>query len=607
MSKMGSATNIAPRTSAPTTTTTNAPIKTRPVTETRMGAALCNALTLAAVLAAVLLLPWNSADKWTGYLHELLYAPSAPTGGAEGGAVGPLLLAAIVRPLLMLLDARLVDAALQQLRSLAALAPHRHALALIGTATLDTHAAALLLCRLALAGGVCAAWAFVRTRLVTRVGARSAGVWFTLLLAAGLVPAVAATRLDAPALSALAIAFALGWLLDGHHARALSLLTANAVLNDALHGSLILLATLLLLPALAPRARTTSALGAVLVTLPPALLVAIAFDSLCAGRFLWAQGEALLRLHAALPHWHVPRAIAPDTVRALAPLVLLGPLALAAPQPLARATLLLAFIPTWVVALLRAGLPPAMALLPGAAPPTWPALAISAAASLAALAGHTRARRLCTGLCAIALCAALAFLSISMTLPCLRLGQHGGHALFALSRFLAENGNAPGPVRVFVHPDAPLHGASPFLHASPATALYAHPGNINAAFRPDYLVIPADACAPGATPLRVFPGLARVDVRNWHVVPAPGALALFRAASCPAFLASLTAPPAPSSQPPASPRTGALIARILGPRFASSRDQGALLARTIGRFGFHKAASSLLLFAYLYANILLQF
>jgi hypothetical protein len=387
----------------------------------------------------------------------------------------------------------------------------------------------------------------------------------------------------------------LGLLLEGHGARAFSLLAVNAACFNVFSGTLVLGTAFLCARVLSPRASQLPALCAVAVTVPLAAALATAFDSLFHGRLVWTQGEHLLVLFAQLKEWSLPREVTGEMVRALAPVILLGPLSLTSCQPVSQAALLLGVLPTI-----------GQVVLAKSASDTvhWGVLAAAAASAFASnsTAARRPVHRFLGSVLVLALFACTLFLTASLTFPYAKMGQYGGDALLALNRKLLLNANEGAIQRVYYEPEAAAHGASPFTHIALNSVIYADEASVTANFRPDYLLIKPGACPEGKK-IAVFRGFERLDLKSW-MLRETDRLAIYRASQCPQFLSSLVSSKKPADAPTV---TGALLSQyLLSGKYASLKEQRALIGATIGRYGYKKAANMIGIVVYLYITVLNQ-
>jgi hypothetical protein len=189
----------------------------KPVQESAFAEHFGNVLLWLGVLFVAAAVPWSRSlgEGEGGFflhaLHDLVFAGElkefrhslfGKTAVTES-FLGPMLVSAIVRPFMAVLDPKLCATALSHLRRLPFLVPYVQVVDEAEFLAVKSHILALFLARMAIGALTVASWSFLRHRLVKRTGHQSVGVWFSLLLVASLMPLLSASALQTSAISSL--------------------------------------------------------------------------------------------------------------------------------------------------------------------------------------------------------------------------------------------------------------------------------------------------------------------------------------------------------------------------------------------------------------------
>lgn len=556
----------------------------------------------------------RSTSSFTSQLYDLLFTDKLEAYEqvqAGSSYIGPAMLATITRPLGLLFDERVrlfvfdkIVPKFPQIPAAAVLAARQ--------VFIETKMWNLVAARLILATAFVLSLAVLRSAMAKKFKSAALPRIFSALCFASAIPSLAASALSTQTISMILLNFALAALFDGKLARSLSLLTVNLVIFDSVGGSILLLSFLLASSSIKESFSLGKAFGSVALTLPVALTVTFAFDSLFYNKFTWPQGEILL---SAFKSVQIPTV---EGVLSLAKTFEFDIKTFASSKTFVNVVISLA--PALAVYLLgrsnrytralltlyTAAISFNLFLLKGTLNSACTPLIIPllTAASISVLGGTRSSNKLAkstTYLFFLGVILPGIFWTVGrLHLEIATAQQFTGKALMALNAKIIKESQEGVPVRVHLDSEITGFGYNRFMELS-RQAIYSSGPQKPA--RTDYFI--GNCPESSAKALKMFPGFQKVDIKSAKILTSDR-IGVYRASeTCP--INQVTEAKQSKSSYDTPDQIPSFIAnKFFNGKFSTLKEQRDFISQSIGKFNHKKVSNSVALVAYLYANILEQ-
>lgn len=622
VAKMSTSTSgtIKPSTTAAATATAKKPASPEKFVVSPVWSAVGTAFQLAFAYFCIYLTPFGrtsspSTASFTSQLFDLLFTENLKDySQVHRGAsyIGPALLATITRPLSILFDERVRNFIFDKIVPKLGLSDLIVAQARL--VVIDTRLWNFLAARLILATAFVLSLAVLRHAMAQKFKSAALPRIFTALSLATAVPLLAASALQVQTLSMVLVNLALASLLSGQYNRTFSLLTVNLVVFDAVNGSVLLLSTFLVSLAFLDNFKPLKSLTSVALTLPVAVGVNLAFDSLFYNKFIWPQGDLFLSLNLS-------KDLVISQLKALLLNVKIFDLQAALKSKL-LINLIISLSPALAVYIFGRSNRYIRALLSlystivsfnliflagnlsSACSPM--AVPLMLATSLSILGGIKAPSRLVKYFTYTVFLGAVLpglFWSVGrLHLDMAAAQQFTGKALMALNAKVLRESQEGVPTRIHIDPEVSPYGYTRFMELS-RNAIYS--STSKAQIRTDYFIGPQSQCS-GVKALKLFQGFQKVNLKSLQI-SSTDRVGVYRASStCPASESAANSIDALEPQNELSPTAKLISAHLLKGQFANLKEQRDFIANHLGKFNHKKISNSIALIAYLYASLLEQ-
>ena len=619
--------NINKPTSSTTTTATKPASATKSSTAkfsiNPLWSAFGTALQFGFALFCIYLAPFGRSpptSSFTTQLYDLLFTENLRdfTHVQRGASyVGPALLATVVRPLSLVFDDRVRLFLFDKVLPKVGLSDSFIAQARL--VVIETHFWNFLAARVILAAAFVFSLSVLRQAMAQKFKSVALPRIFTALSLASAVPLLSASALQVQTLSMILFNLALASLISGKFTRAFSLLTVNLAIFDFVNGSVLLISTFLVSLLFLDNFNLIKSLASIVLTLPVAVTVNFAFDSLFYNKFIWPQGDFFMSLNLSkdtvishltgLFNTFISNLKAFDSETLLKSKILINLVISLSP---ALAVYIFGRANRYIRALLSLYTTTVsfnLIFLSGnlssaCTPMTVPFLVATSISVLGGIKSSSRLIKSFTYLLFLGLLLPGLFWSVGrLHLEISAAQQFTGKALMALNAKVLRESREGVPTRVHVDPETAAYGYSRFIELSRNTI---YSSGVKAQVRSDYFVGPQSQC-PEAKALKLFQGFQKVDLKSLQIASVDR-IGVFRAsATCPAGDSPTTANSVVLESENELSQTANLISlHLLKGQISSLKEQRDLIAKYLGKFNHKKICNSVALIAYLYANLLEQ-
>jgi hypothetical protein len=565
--------------------------------------------------------PISSASSFINQLYDLLFTENLRDyAQVQRGAsyIGPALLATVLRPLSLIFDDRvrlfLFDKVLPRV-GLSDSVISQARLVIIETRFWNYLAA-----RVILAAAFVFSLSILRHSMAQKFKSASLPRIFTALSLASAVPLLSASALQVQTFSIILFNLALAAIISGKFTRAFSLLTVNFIIFDFVNGSVLLISTFLVSLLFLENFNAFKSLASIILTLPVAVVINFAFDSLFYNKFIWPQGDLFWSLNLSketvishligLFNSFVSNLKAFDSETLLKSKLLIN-LVISLSPALAvyifgrsnRYTRALLSLYTSTVSFNLIFL--SGNLSSACTPMTVPLLVATSISVLGGIKSSNRLVKSSTYLLFLGLILPGLFWSVGrLHLDISAAQQFTGKALMALNSKILKESREGVPTRVHIDAETATYGYSRFMELS-RNAIYT--SGAKAQVRSDYFVGPQAQC-PESKALKLFQGFQKVDLKTLQVASGDR-IGVFRAtATCPTTDSPVTTSNSVvlESENEISQTAKLISLHLLKGQFSSLKDQRDFIANHLGKFNHKKISNSVAIIAYLYANLLEQ-
>lgn len=586
--------------------------------------ALGTAVHLLFAFFCVYLAPFgrSAASTFTSQLYDLLFTEKLESYQVDGKGfsyVAPTLLATITRPLGLIFDERVRSFVFDKIVPKFPQIP-AEIVASARMFVVETKLWNFIAARLILAGTFVYSLSVLRSSLARKFKSNALPRIFSALCLASAIPLLAASSLSTQTVTMILLNLALAALFDGKLARSLSLLTVNMVIFDSVGGSILLFGFLIASASIKESFHFGKAVSSIALTLPVALLVTFAFDSLFHNKFIWPQGEVILSLIKRQSssfnldfHLISQKVIsfiknnsnweALSSSKTLVNIVFCLSPALVVyifgrSNRFTRALLTLyVFASSFNLILLNG-------TLNSACTPLIVPLLLSASISVfGGTKSSSKATKSATYLLFLGLILPGVFWTVGrLHLEIAAAQQFTGNALMALNSKILKEAQEGVPVRVHLDSESVGFGYSRFAELADNRAIYTSGSQKQS--RTDYFI----GTCPDSKALKMFPGFQKVDIKSVKIVSSDR-IGVYR--SCPKqksdsiSISSTSASASGNSN--SVPEIPLFISKkLFNGKFSSLKEQRALISQLLGKFNHKKVSNTIAFVAYIYLSLLEQ-